>query len=117
MEQTLGRRRYLLTYFGAGIGSMLTLVGLTELHLLSPDISVGASGAIMGLIGAMGAIMVRGWRVDKAPVARQRLIQVVAIVLLQTVLDLAIPASSLPGHLSGVIFGFLIASFLQFQFR
>jgi rhomboid protease GluP len=114
VEFVVGIPQYLLTYFVSGLGSMLLIVGLTEAHLLRPDeILVGASGAIMGLIGAMGAIMYRGWRVEKAPVAGQRLRQILAIVLLQVFIDMAIPASSLQGHLGGAIIGFVVASLLR----
>ncbi len=72
----------------------------------------------MGLIGAMGAIMYRGWRQEKAAVARQRLVQIVVIVLLQVFIDYAvIPESSLQGHLSGAIIGFLVASLLRHHVR
>ncbi|MEP7285842.1 MAG: rhomboid family intramembrane serine protease [Chloroflexota bacterium] len=114
VEKALGIPRYVLVYFVTGLGSMLVIVLLTENGLMADQLVVGASGAIMGIVGAMGAVMYRGWRVDKAVIARERLGSIVAIVLFQVFIDaFIITQSSLIGHLSGAIIGFLVASLLK----
>ncbi|EFO79341.1 Rhomboid family protein [Oscillochloris trichoides DG-6] len=47
-ERIYGTRRFLALYFLAGLGGSLAS------YLLSPSVSVGASGAIFGLIGGLG---------------------------------------------------------------
>ncbi|NNJ10465.1 rhomboid family intramembrane serine protease [Chloroflexales bacterium ZM16-3] len=47
-ERIYGTRRFLALYFLAGLGGSLAS------YLISPAISVGASGAIFGLIGGLG---------------------------------------------------------------
>ena len=113
VENALGRGRYLLLYFISGIGSMLTLVGLVAINHLPVQITVvGASGAIMGLLGAIGAILLWDWRRHKSRVAAKRLRTVLFIVVLQTVFDLVTPQVSLESHLSGLIIGFLFSNLL-----
>src|SRR6478672_11635646 len=117
VELTLGIWRYLVIYFFSGIGSML-VVTLTAIAVHArDDILVGASGAIMGLIGATGAILFWGWRREKSHVAAQRLRTVLFIVGLQVVFDLNTPQVSFLGHLSGTILGFLVGSVLIYNYR
>ncbi|MGA2257916.1 MAG: rhomboid family intramembrane serine protease, partial [Thermoguttaceae bacterium] len=59
-EFALGFRRFILVYLLAGIGSM----GMVMLFGSGPNgeqLTVGASGCVMGLVGATGALMLRGW--------------------------------------------------------
>ena len=113
VEAALGRGRYLLLYFISGTGSMLTLVGLVIVNHLPVQITVvGASGAIMGLLGAIGAILLWDWRREKSHLAAKRLRTVLFIVGLQTVFDLVTPQVSLESHLSGLIIGFLFSNLL-----
>ena len=116
VEFALGLRRYLVVYFVSGIGASLLVYGLVQAGLAPNDLFLGASGAIMGVLGAMAAIMYRGWRRDKAPVARNRLISIVLIIALQVVLDASfILQSSLPAHLGGAVIGFIVASLMRHQ--
>jgi rhomboid protease GluP len=111
-EDSLGTRKFLLTYFFSGVGSML-VVSLIAIRLGSSDqIVVGASGAIMGLLGAIGAILLQGWYREKARIAAKRLRTVLFIIGLQIVFDLATPQVSFMGHISGLGLGFLIGSVL-----
>jgi rhomboid protease GluP len=105
-EFVLGFWRYMLVYLLAGVGSS-AMVLLVSLAMGKFELLVGASGAIMGIVGAMGALMLRGWLRERAHVARRRLIAVVMIVVTQTILDFVIPNVSMTAHLSGAIIGFL----------
>lgn len=107
VEVTIGIWRYLLSYFIAGTGSMLT-VSIITVALNSPkQITVGASGAIMGMVGMMGAILLRDWHQQKSRSAAKRLQSVLFIIGLQAAFDLVTPQVSFVGHLSGAIIGFL----------
>jgi rhomboid protease GluP len=111
-EASLGSKKFLVAYFFSGVGSML-VVSLIAVRLGSSDqIVVGASGAIMGLLGAIGAILLQGWYREKARIAAKRLRTVLFIIGLQIVFDLATPQVSFVGHLSGLGLGFLVGSLL-----
>ena len=56
VEQALGRRRFLLLYLAAG------LAGSAGALLASPHaVTVGASGAIFGILGALLSSSTRSW--------------------------------------------------------
>jgi rhomboid protease GluP len=107
-EFALGFWRYLLVYLLAGIGSSATVL-LMSLATGKSDLMVGASGAIMGIVGTMGAVMLRGWRREGAQAAKRRLVAVALIVAMQTLFDSITPEVSMTAHLSGAIIGFLAA--------
>jgi rhomboid protease GluP len=114
VESYLGIGKYLMAYFFSGIGSMLVVTVAAILTKAPPQIVVGASGAIMGMVGALVAILLKGWVRDKAPLAGQRLRSVLFIIGLQIVFDLNTPQVSFLGHLSGLILGFAIACLFVF---
>lgn len=68
LERAVGRTRFLPLYLGAGVtGSAFSAIAG---RLFGPSLSIGASGAICGLIGAILVLGARtqGWR---GPLARQ----------------------------------------------
>jgi membrane associated rhomboid family serine protease len=94
VEQVLGRGRYLLLYLVSG------LAGSTGALLFSPDNpTVGASGAIFGILGA--AVVLE----------RQRTYVLgggaLGIIVLNLVITFAIPGISIGGHLGGLAGGAL----------
>lgn len=111
VEPRLGFGRFLATYFASGVGSM-AFITLLSRYASEQQFVVGASGAVMGLIGAIAAVFWQGWRQDKAQIAKQRLRTVGFVVLLQAVFDLSIPEICFSCHLSGAVLGFVTASLL-----
>lgn len=110
VERSLGRVKYLVTYLGAGVCAALVYILLSPLGLTGrADILVGASGCIMGLVGATGAVLLCGWIEQTAPIARMRLNGIILIVIVQFVFDQSFPQVSSMIHMLGVAFGFLIA--------
>jgi rhomboid protease GluP len=112
VEFALGFRRFLTVYLLAGMGSM----GLVMLLGSGPDgeqLTVGASGSILGLVGVTGALMLRGWLREKALSAKRRLVSMLVIVGMQTVFDSLIPQVSMTAHLSGVMIGFVLTLLLR----
>ncbi|MGL5076961.1 MAG: rhomboid family intramembrane serine protease, partial [Waterburya sp.] len=76
---------------------------------------VGASAAIMGLIGAILAISLQIWlRRRYSVTAKRRLQQIILIIIIQFIFDNIIPQVSFHSHLFGLIIGFLISSVLVF---
>lgn len=117
VEFALGTWRYLLTYLGAGMGSMFIASAATVLRLSNHQFVVGASGSILGLVGAMAAILVYGWRKELSRIAARQLLWIGLIIGLQVVYDLTTPRISFIGHLAGLIIGFILASFLKPQWQ
>ncbi len=109
VESALGIWRYLLVYAVSGVGSMGIATLLSILEKSPVDFVVGASGAIMGLIGAIAATLLYGWHKDKAKVARERLRSIVMIIVLQTLFDWLNPQICFVCHSSGLILGFVTA--------
>ena len=108
VEYRLGSFRYLLAYLIAGLGSMATITYIDTYWLAAPQITVGASGAIMGMLGAMGAIHLRGWRQAKVAAAGRQFQAVLFSVGFQLVFDLTNGHTSIVGHFSGLMIGFLV---------
>ncbi|MGD1083367.1 MAG: rhomboid family intramembrane serine protease [Verrucomicrobiota bacterium] len=112
VEFALGFRRFLLVYLLAGVGSMGMVMRLAS-GPAERQLTVGASGCIMGLVGATGALMLRGWLREKALSARKRLGAMFLIVAMQTVFDALVPQVSMTAHLSGALIGFAASLILR----
>ena len=81
------------------------MVALFALRLTRTTELVGASGAVMGLIGISAGLLLRH---RQTPLAGRRLKEIIGIVAFQTVFDLSTPQVSLAAHLSGFATGILI---------
>lgn len=115
IELSLGAKYYLTIYMMSGIGSMLTFTFFAFRIGLDNAFLVGASAAIMGLIGAILAISLQIWLKNRKSVtARRRLQQIILIVIIQFIFDNIVPQISFHAHLFGFIIGFLISSVLVF---
>lgn len=114
VELALGMRRFMTIYLVSGVGSMLvtTLLTLSMESGTGVRLVVGASGAVMGLMGAIAAIFLQGWRQHKAPGARDRLRAIGGIVAVQMIFDLMNPQICFICHLSGMVLGFSTCQFL-----
>ena len=77
------------------------------------QLTVGASGCVMGLVGATGALMLRGWLRERALTARKRLVLMLAILAMQTLFDALVPQVSMTAHLSGAGIGFALGMLLS----
>jgi len=66
---------------------------------------VGASGCIMGIVGAWAGFLLRHRHM---PQAKQRLGNVVMIIVIQVVFDLSTPQVSMAAHVCGLIAGFFL---------
>lgn len=115
VEHRLGSFRYLLAYLLAGLGSMAFITYFDTRWVSQPQITVGASGAIMGMLGAMGAIHLSGWRQSKVAAAGRQFQAVLFSVGFQLVFDLTNGHTSIVGHFSGLTIGFL-AGLVLLQF-
>jgi rhomboid protease GluP len=114
VERRLGLGPMLLTYFASGTVPMLMHVALAGLTRgADADVgSIGASGCLMGLVGATAAILARGWFEDAVRPAGRPLFSVVAMIVFQALLDIAVPIVDFLGHSLGAVVGFTVAGVL-----
>ena len=95
LESVIGRWRFVLIYIASGIA------GSAGALLLNPNsITVGASGAIFGVFGALFAL------------ERMRVIssggQILALIVINLVFTFAVPGISIGGHVGGLVCGFIL---------
>ena len=105
LERMIGATKFILSYLLSGLGSSAGVVLLWSLGLTKPNLLVGASGCIMGVIGVSAGLLLRH---RQSPLAGRQLQNIIAIVAIQTAFDLWSPQVSLAAHLSGFISGVAI---------
>jgi rhomboid protease GluP len=115
VEIGLGVPRYLLVYWGSGVGSMLVITLMSVSGMLPDQFVVGASGCIMGLIGATAALLLQVWLQERSHSAFQQLRLVGLIIALQAVFDLTNPQISFVGHTAGLLIGFGLGFLLTWR--
>ena len=111
VEPALGLGKFIAAYLSSAVGSMLVVAALA----IGPDQAefyVGASGAIMGLLGIMAVILWQGWHRDRAKIAARQFRFVMLIMALQTITDLMNPQISVVGHVAGFGLGAVAGSLL-----
>ncbi len=110
LETSFGTLRFTICYFLSGLGSSAGVVALWRFGLTQTESLVGASGAVMGVVGAWAAFLALHRHV---PMARRRFVNIVLIIVIQTAFDFSTPQISLGAHLcgltSGLILGLLLA--------
>jgi membrane associated rhomboid family serine protease len=95
VEQYLGRARYIGLYFVSG------LAGSAGALLLTPNTpTLGASGAVFGILGAM---MILEWQITGRLAGNA-----MTWIVINLVIDVFVPGISLGGHIGGLIGGILI---------
>jgi len=105
LERTIGALRFAMCYMIAGIGSTGGVVLLTLLKIVRPAELVGASGCVMGIVGAWAGFLIRHRHIWQA---KQRLLNILLIIAIQIVFDISTPQVSTSAHLCGLVTGFVI---------
>lgn len=100
VERFLGTFRFLVIYFLAG------LAGSIASYVISPNPSLGASGAIFGLVGAMGAFFLKTRHVFQE-MSRQQIANLIFMVLLNLGIGFTTPRIDNAAHIGGLIMGAL----------
>jgi membrane associated rhomboid family serine protease len=97
LEAALGRIRFVALYFIAAFG------GSTLAYLLTPAVSetLGASGAIFGLFGALFVVARRLGRETGG---------ILGLIGINLVITFAVPHISWQGHLGGLVTGVVVAA-------
>jgi rhomboid protease GluP len=110
LERVAGRALLSVAYVAATIGG--NALGAIALGLLSqgPRAALGASGGVMGLLGAgMGLAAIEAWR-TRSPLARRQVGSFATVLGLQTAFDLTTPQVSFAIHASGFCVGLLVGA-------
>jgi membrane associated rhomboid family serine protease len=95
LETVIGRWRYLVLYLVSG------LAGSAGALYVSPNsLTVGASGAIFGVLGGLLVLERRGTIATGG--------QVLGLIVLNLVLTFAVSGISIGGHIGGLIAGFIV---------
>ena len=97
VEAIVGKVRYALVYAIALIGS-----GLAVVYVTPDQLTVGASGAIFGLFGALVAIGLRAGKRGRGLVG-----QVIPVIVINLGFTFAVPNISAAAHLGGLVTGFV----------
>jgi membrane associated rhomboid family serine protease len=103
LERSIGTIRFVACYLVSGLASGVGVIALTLIRLVHPAQLIGASGCIMGIVGAWAGFLIRH---RHAPLAKQRLANVVMIVAIQSAFDLSTPQVSMAAHMCGLVAGF-----------
>ncbi len=109
LERAIGSIRFAACYLIAGLGSSVGVVALTTLGFVQAAQVIGASGCIMGVVGAWAGFLLRH---RHAPLAKQRLANIGLIVAIQIAFDLSTPQVSMAAHMCGLVAGFLLGLLL-----
>lgn len=104
MELILGPKKYSLLYFVSGIGSSLLVVFFAD----PTSVTVGASGAIFGIMGGMLMLTFQKprWFNERAIRSIRQLI------VINLVFTFLFPGISVEGHVGGLLTGLILFYFL-----
>jgi rhomboid protease GluP len=103
LERLIGGIRFIIIYILSALGASIATV------LLSPNyVTVGASGAIYGVVGALLVLTFtrKEWFYSTQIRALRNLI------VINIVFTLLMPSISTEGHIGGMIIGFIVIQFL-----
>jgi len=109
LERSIGAIRFLACYLISGLASSAGVVALTEIRLVDVDQLIGASGCVMGIVGAWAGFLLQH---RHAPFAKERLGNIVLIVVIQIAFDLSTPEVSMSAHMCGLVAGFFLGLIL-----
>jgi membrane associated rhomboid family serine protease len=105
LERSIGAARFCACYLLSGLGSSAGVVILWRIGVINSIQLVGASGCVMGIVGAWAGFLLRH---RHAPLAKRRLGNILMIVAIQTAFDLSTPQVSMSAHLCGLITGLFL---------
>jgi rhomboid protease GluP len=108
LERRFAWWRVLIVYLGSGLAGNVawwTLASATG----SEGFVVGASGCVMGLVGAMAVTLVRDWRAGGSPLGARIIILQIAM---QWVFDATHPHVAGSAHSGGLVVGAILALLL-----
>jgi rhomboid protease GluP len=101
VEKIYGPKKYILIYFVSGILSSLLS------YTMSPAMSIGASGAIFGLLGAM---LVYAYNMRKR-IGKGLIKNIVTVIAINLFIGMTIPNIDNFAHIGGLLGGLIISCY------
>ena len=98
LEREFGWSAFLATYVVAGV------CGVAASYLVSPALSVGASGAVFGIVGAYGVFLIRN-RKDFGVAANPVILNLAIVLVINIVFGMLVPGIDQGAHVGGLIAG------------
>lgn len=99
IEDVFGRKNYLIIYFVSGLSSSILS------YMISPSISIGASGAIFGLLGAALIIGIK----EKNRIGNQFVTNIIMVIVMNIFIGLSNSGIDNAAHFGGLIGGVIIS--------
>ena len=112
MEQVWGRWAITATLLGSMFGANALALMIMKGTLIRPTIAAGASGGVMGLLGAAMAFIAVEWIRTRIPVLKHQWLVFLGLLSLQIVFDLVTPQISSTIHLCGLGLGASIGTLM-----
>jgi rhomboid protease GluP len=112
VERALGKERFSIVYLLSGLVGTTLFVVRSAIFPGPETLLVGASGCIMGLLGASVAILYRGAFLERSLAARRRLALLGFVLVAQTAFDLLITEISAFAHVVGALTGLVLGLWL-----
>jgi rhomboid protease GluP len=107
VERIYGHLAFTALYLAAGIGGAIASAAVPPLR-----VSVGASGAICGVLGGLLAFLVAHYRAIPPTVLRRLSLNVLGVVVVMAVLGVAVPDIDQAAHLGGLAVGVVVGLLL-----
>ncbi len=109
LESFFGKAKYLAIYFGSGIiGGLMSM--LFQGNMV---VSVGASGAIFGLLGAL-LYFGYHYRVYLGSVIKS---QIIPLIIFNIFIGFTLPGINMVAHLGGLFGGYLVAKLVGVKYK
>jgi len=102
LERLIGSKKFILVYFLSGMASSILIT------FLSDDLTIGASGAIYGVLGSLLYITI--YRRDLINVRDIQSIR--GLIMINIVFTFLMPGISIIGHIGGIVCGYLLSFLL-----
>ena len=108
LESYYGKLKFIIIYLGSAVGS-----SLLSLVFLNNNLSVGASGAIFGMLGAF-VYFAYHYRIVLGDAVKR---QIIPIIMLNLAIGFIIPGLDNAGHIGGLLAGLFLAMALGVKYR
>lgn len=108
LERLIKPLKFALLYIVAGLGASLFIVYTSNETIAGFDVTVGASGAIFAVLGSL--LYISLYRHDLIANAERK--SIYALIAIEMVFTFTTPLISIPGHVGGLISGFLLSYLL-----
>lgn len=105
VEKVYGKAKYIAIYFIAGICSSLLS------YAYSPSISIGASGAIFGLLGAVLVFAIK----SKGKTGSAFIRSILSVIIVNIFIGITLPGIDNFGHIGGLMGGIIISFLISFK--